>query len=123
ARHSGGDTSLDELCEDMVCATVEIFRSNFGVIRASLQHAGDGMWSMFKADGDRYREVLAAGLAPHLRHLTPAQRRLRILFAFQVVAGTLVHAVLNNPGPLSVDDKALVPELVRVVRSYLKAVD
>ncbi|MDP3135840.1 MAG: TetR/AcrR family transcriptional regulator [Burkholderiaceae bacterium] len=121
ARHAGGDTALEALCEDMVSATVEIFRSNLGVIRASLQHAGEGMWNMFKADGDRYREVLAAGMAPHLRHLTPAQRRLRVLFAFQVVAGTLVHAALNNPGPLSVDDKALVPELVRVVKSYLEA--
>ncbi len=120
-RHKSEDASLDDLCHEMVVLTVDNFRSNLGVLRASLQHTREGMWRIFKESGDRYRAALTTQLAPHLRHLKPAERRLRVRFAYQTIAGTLVHAALNDPGPLSIDDERLVVELVRVARSYLAA--
>jgi hypothetical protein len=42
-----------------------------------------------------------------------------VLFAYQAMAGTLVHAVLNNPGPLKLEDEALKRELIRMIRAYL----
>lgn len=122
-RYDARRMGVDELCEQMVLLTVGTFRSNQGVLRASLQHTREHMWDVFKESGDRYRAVMEAQLAPHLTRLPASVRKLRILFAFQSIAGVLVHATLNDPGPLSIDDPRLVLELVRLVRSYLLAPD
>lgn len=121
ARHVIGKTRLDDLCQDMVHLTVQGFRSNVGVLRAALQHTKEGMWDLFKASGDRYRAALTVRMKPLLTHLPPKERELRILFAYQALAGTLVHATLNNPGPLLLEDEALITELARMVKTYLKA--
>ncbi|WP_166679233.1 TetR/AcrR family transcriptional regulator [Paraburkholderia sp. BL6665CI2N2] len=120
-KYGDGRAGIAELCEQMVLITVRTFRSNRGVLRASLQHTEESMWDLFKESGDRFRVVMEKQLTPHLTHLPATARRLRILFAFQSVAGVLVHATLNDPGPLSLDDSRLVPELIRLVQSYLLA--
>lgn len=120
-QHEAGTSTLDELCLDMVSLTVNGFRSNLGVLRAALQHTREGMWELFKASGDRYRVELTARISPHLTHLPARQRKLRILFAYQALAGTLVHAALNDPGPLNFQDEGLITELVRMVKAYLQA--
>ncbi|MGE0098014.1 MAG: TetR/AcrR family transcriptional regulator [Hydrogenophaga sp.] len=120
-KHKSSPSTLDDLCLDMVSLTVNGFRSNLGVLRAALQHTQEGMWDLFKASGDRYRVELIDRISPHLTHLPPRQRKLRILFAYQALAGTLVHATLNNPGPLAFEDEALVTELTRMVKAYLEA--
>jgi AcrR family transcriptional regulator len=119
-RHAKGKADLDTLCEDMVRLTVNNFRANVGVLRASLQHTQEGMWRPFKQSGDRYRVALLDKFSPHLAH-PPEVRRLRILFAYEALAGVLVHATLNDPGPLGLHDDRLEGELVRLVKSYLKA--
>lgn len=46
--------------------------------------------------------------------MTSAQRAeatCRIAFGIQVVLGTLVNAILNDPGPLSLADRAMVDQL------------
>lgn len=120
-KHKSSPSSLDDLCHDMVSLTVNGFRSNLGVLRAALQHTQEGMWDLFKASGDRYRVALIERISPHLTHLHKKDRKLRVLFAYQALAGTLVHATLNNPGPLAFEDEALITELVRMVKAYLKA--
>ena len=115
------DDDLEALCQEMVDTAVGPFRNNVGVLRASLQHTQDGMWQPFKALGDRFRTALSARLSPHLSHIPPRQRELRIRFAYQALAGTLVHSALNNPGPLALDDDALSRELIRMVHAYLTA--
>lgn len=120
-RHEGSDVSLEVLCEEMVSMTVRRFRENLGVVRASLQHTEEGTWEMFKALGNRYRAALAVKFSPNLTHIPHAQRELRIKFAYQAMAGTLVHAVLNNPGPLTLDDDELTRELARMIYEYLRA--
>ena len=122
-RHPAGASSIDALCTDIVRETVNNFRSNLGVMRASLQHSREGMWQVIKESGDRYRAMLVHLLAPYLTHLKPWERERRILFAYQALAGVLVHVVLNDPGPLKLGDAALEDELLRLVRSYLRATD
>jgi len=51
-RHSKGKPNLDRLVQDMVELMVGHFRSNFGIMRASLQHTKEGMWQVLKASGD-----------------------------------------------------------------------
>ncbi|HVZ47089.1 MAG TPA: TetR/AcrR family transcriptional regulator [Ramlibacter sp.] len=121
ARHPPGESSLEKLCADIVRETVENFRTNLGVMRASLQHSREGMWKVIKESGDRYRVMLVRLLSPYLVGVPPAQRELRILFAYHALAGVLVHAVLNDPGPLGLEDKRIERELLRLIHSYLAA--
>jgi len=121
ARHPPGASSLDALCLDIVDEAIGNFRSNLGVMRASLQHSKEGMWEVIKKSGDRYRVILVELLSPYLSSVPPGERRLRILFAYQALAGVLVHAVLNNPGPLALEDDQIRDELFRLVKAYLLA--
>jgi len=120
-RHEKGRSSLDDLCRDMVAYTVNVFRSNLGVLRASLQHTREGFYDIHKAAGERNRPVFTAKFLPHLRHLPAKEGKLRVEFAYQAVAGTLVHSALNEPGPLQIGDDKLIEELVRMVSAYLKS--
>jgi hypothetical protein len=44
-----------------------------------------------------------------------------IAFGFQVVLGTLVNAILNDPGPLSLHDKELKERLSECLLLLLEA--
>jgi hypothetical protein len=44
-----------------------------------------------------------------------------IAFGFQVVLGTLVNAILNDPGPLSLHDKEMEQRLADCLLLLLKA--
>lgn len=118
-RHARAMRPLSQLCHEMVEVQVRSFRSNAGVIRAALQHTHEGLWDIYKAAGDHYRAVLIDSLMPYLAHLPRRQAQERVRFAFQVVAGTLIHALLNKPGPLDIDNDKLTSELALVVESYL----
>ena len=119
-RHEQGGSTLEDLVQDMVGVTVANFRANVGVLRASLQHTREGMWRVIKASGDRHRKAFVDLIAPVLDLPAPVAK-MRVLFAYQALAGVLVHATLNNPGPLELADEALPTELVRLVHSYLVA--
>ncbi|MCC6197945.1 MAG: hypothetical protein IT518_26120 [Burkholderiales bacterium] len=117
-RHGSGNSNVDDLVEDMVSLLVSHFRENVGMMRASLQRTKEGMWQVIKASGDRHRTEFANAMVP-LLPLPEATARMRALFAFQALAGVLVHAVLNNPGPLDLEHESLIPELNRLLKSYL----
>jgi AcrR family transcriptional regulator len=119
-RHSGGGSTLDVLVREMVELTVRNFRVNAGVLRASLQHTQEGMWKVMKASGDRHRKAFVDAIAP-LLDLPRETARMRVLFAYQALAGVLVHATLNNPGPLGLEDDALATELARLLNAYVRA--
>ncbi|MGI4814347.1 MAG: TetR/AcrR family transcriptional regulator [Janthinobacterium lividum] len=115
------DGGFSALCRELVVLTVGNFTENVGVMRASLQHAREGMWAPYIDSGIRYRAALIVKLSPFLSHIAPKRRKLRILFAYQAVAGVLVHALLNNPGPLGIGDEAMISELARLMEAYLLA--
>jgi AcrR family transcriptional regulator len=119
ARARAEEPDLPRLCALAVELTVERYRSNIGIFRAALQHAGEGAWVPFRELGNSYRRVLTELLSPHLPHVAPADRPLRIQFAYQVLVGTLVHATLNDPGPVHLHDQALVTELTDMLVGYL----
>jgi AcrR family transcriptional regulator len=114
-----GTFTLDEVCRMVVALSVERYRSNLGIYRAALQHAGEGAWAPFRRLGDSYRRALTEILSPHLPRLPKAVAAMRIQFAYQVIVGTLVHATLNDPGPVHLQDDALVDELTAMVLGYL----
>ncbi|HJQ55705.1 MAG TPA: TetR/AcrR family transcriptional regulator [Vineibacter sp.] len=107
----------------LVTAVVESFRLRPGFLRAALRKSMSDptVWEPMRAHGhfvaDRFLDRLShdAGRRP-----TPdAESRIR--FAFQIMNGTLVNALVNAPGPLHLDHPALASELVRAMRLVIAA--
>lgn len=100
---------------------VSIYRSDRGFIRAALRHASThtNAWTPLKRVGARFANEVTLLLAPRLTHLPPMARAARVRFAMQLLYGMLVNAVLNDPGPLSLDDPRLEKELARALSAYL----
>jgi len=113
--------SLERFCDELVRHSVLGFRSNAGVFRAALLHSHENMWTLLQRAGDDYRRILGERLAPLLTHVPKAQRAARVQFGFTALIGTMVHILLNAPGPLSLADEALEHELARLVTCYLRA--
>ena len=115
---------LDEICERFVRYLVSHARRDHGLLRASLLHKPSGRedhWQPFRELGTRYKEALIVQLAPHLKQLPARERNMRIRFANQAMFSLIVHAVLNRPGPLALEDEAFIVESTRMVTSYLRA--
>lgn len=116
--------SLDEICERFVRYLVSHARRDHGLLRASMLHRPSGRednWQPFRDLGTQYKEALVIQLAPHLRHLPARERNTRIRFSNQVIFSLIIHAVLNRPGPLALDDASFIVETTRLVTAYLRA--
>lgn len=114
--------SAGRVIADVVAVTVRAYRRDRGLIRAALKHASNhpGSWTPVRRTGERFVGELVAVLAPRLGHLDPAQREPRTRFAMQMLFGTALNGVLNDPGPLKLDDPGLERELARALQAYLE---
>jgi len=108
------DADLAALCLALVRGITGWMREHEGVLRAALQH-GDtrrsGKWTPFR----RLAGAVTLRATPLLlsamgRGRKPAKTR-AIAFGFQVVFGTLVNAILNDPGPVSIHDPEMEERL------------
>jgi AcrR family transcriptional regulator len=100
--------------------TVGVFRRHRGLYVASFKHSSTrpGAWSPIRHLGFNASGLFAARLAPRLRRLgKPASER-EIRTGFQFMNGLLVNAVLNDPGPLSLDDRDMETTIARFLCSY-----
>jgi len=104
--------------------TVEIFRKHRGLYMASFKHSSTkpGAWSPIRRLGYSASGLFAAKLGPRLQQLgKPASER-EIRIGLQFMNGLLVNAVLNDPGPLSLDDRKMPAYIGRFLCSFF-AVD
>lgn len=117
------DADLADLSRLLVRGSIGWIRKHEGVLRAALQHddTRPDRWSTFK-------ELARANVANATPILLGAMGRDRkaaktraIAFGFQVVLGTLVNAILNDPGPLSVHDEELEERLADCLLLLLQA--
>ena len=120
-RLAGAD--LGELSRLLVRGTIGWIRNHEGVLRAALQHddTKPDRWSTFK---DLARANVANATPILLRVMGPGRKAAKtraIAFGFQVVLGTLVNAILNNPGPLSIHDRELEERLANCLLLLLQA--
>ena len=100
--------------------SVAVFRAHRGLYIASFKHssARPGAWSPIRRLGHKASGLFAARLAPRLKRLgKPASER-EIRIGLQFMNGLLVNAVLNDPGPLSLDDKEIVTYISRFLCAF-----
>jgi AcrR family transcriptional regulator len=114
---------LDELCRLLVGGLIGWARKHEGVLRAALQHAGTrpDRWSPFKSLA---RGTAAQATSPLLRAMGKSRKAAKtraIAFGYQMVLGTVVNAILNDPGPLSLRDKEMETRLSSALRLMLQA--
>jgi AcrR family transcriptional regulator len=94
---------------------VDVHRTHRGIFRAAHYDAARSAryWPQLHAYGLRIGDEVCRALASHMRRVPAAKRRLRVGVALQMVFGTLVNAVLHDPGPIALHDPRMERELAR----------
>jgi AcrR family transcriptional regulator len=92
---------------------VAIHRTHRGIFRAAHFDSARSRlyWPQLHAYGQRIADAVCRALDGQMQHVPPAQRRRRVGIALQVVFGTLINAVLHDPGPLRLNDARIEREL------------
>lgn len=117
------EADLAERSRLLVRGTIGWIRNHEGVLRAALQHDNTrpDRWSTFKALA---RANVADATPILLGAMGPGNKVAKtraIGFGFQVVLGTLVNAILNDPGPLSIHDREMEERLANCLLLLLRA--
>ncbi len=122
-RRPSPETDLDKLCHVVVSGIIAWMRHHEGVLRAALQHddTRPDKWTAFKALARATTERATPLLLPSMGKGRTAAKTRTIAFGFQVVLGTLVNAILNDPGPLSLRSKEMEMRLARCLLLLLQA--
>lgn len=114
---------LAQLCQTIVGQINRWMCAHEGVVRAALKH-GDSRpdrWNRFRM----LACATTAGATPILLRTMGRGRQAAktrgIAFGFQVVFGTMVNAVLNDPGPLSITDPEMAERLGTCLLRQLEA--
>jgi AcrR family transcriptional regulator len=117
------DADLAELSLLLVRGTTGWIRNHEGVLRAALQHDNTrpDRWSTFKALARANVADAAPILLGAMGRGNKAAKTRAIAFGFQVVLGTLVNAILNDPGPLSIHHREMEERLGHCLLLLLQA--
>ena len=122
-RRPSPTTDLDKLCRIVVSGIIVWMRHHEGVLRAALQHddTRPDKWTTFKALAKATTERATPLLLPTMGKGRTTAKTRAIAFGLQVVLGTLVNAILNDPGPLSLSSKELETRLAGCLSLLLQA--
>jgi AcrR family transcriptional regulator len=122
-RRPSPETGLDQLCQIIVSGIIAWMRNHEGVLRAALQHddTRPDTWSPFKVLAKATTERATPLLLPAMGKGRKAAKTRAVAFGFQVVLGTLVNAILNDPGPLSLSSKEMETRLAGCLLLLLQA--
>ena len=117
------DADLATRCHQVVGGVIGWMRAHEGVLRAALQHDDNrpDSWSPFKALARANTERATPLLLPAMGKGRRTAKSRAIAFGFQVVLGTLINAILNDPGPLSLRDAELKVRLSDCLLLVLEA--
>lgn len=99
---------------------VSIFRKNRGVYLAAFKHTPShpSSWTPFKRAGWNIAGQVIEKLLPRLKARGTPSSEKEVRAAFQVVNGLLVNAVVNDPGPISLDDAEMQSMVTRFLCTY-----
>ena len=117
------DAGLTERCQFLVIGIIGWIRKHEGVLRAALQHddTRPDRWTTFKGLARATTARATPLLLPAMGKGREAAKSRGIAFGFQVVLGTLVNAILNDPGPLSIHDREIEVRLGDCLLQLLQA--
>lgn len=99
---------------------VAFYRTHQGLYVASFKHSKTrpGAWTPFKRLGRNLVSLVIKQLAPRLQRLGKPRSEREVRIAFQFVNGLLVNAVVNDPGPLSINDAEMERTVARFLCAY-----
>ncbi|WP_426609475.1 TetR/AcrR family transcriptional regulator [Bradyrhizobium sp. McL0616] len=122
-RRPSPQTGLDKRCHIVISGIIAWMRNHEGVLRAALQHddTRPDKWTTFKALAQATTKRATPLLLPAMGKGRKAAKTRAIAFGFQVVLGTLVNAILNDPGPLSLRSKEMETRLAGCLLLLLQA--
>jgi hypothetical protein len=110
--------SLDRLCDVLVERVIGWMRRHEGVLRAALQRSetAPARWPPFKSLARAMSEATVPLFLRAMGRRRSAAAARDIGFGLQVVLGTLVNAILNDPGPVLLRDPEMISRLSRILR-------
>ena len=115
----------DRLIGALIAGTLDRFRRYAGLIRSAIRKRMEdaAVWEPIRLSGHFNADCFADWLAKrHGRTLTAAED-MSVRFAFQVLYGTLNNALVNQPGPLDIEDSDFPLHLERAFRLVLLSTD
>jgi AcrR family transcriptional regulator len=117
------EARLADLSRFLVRGIVGWIHLHEGVLRAALQHddTRPDKWTTFKGLARATTARATPLLLPAMGKGRKAAKTRTIAFGLQVVLGTLVNAILNDPGPLSLHDREMETRLSRCLLLLLEA--
>jgi AcrR family transcriptional regulator len=104
---------LEKVCRDLVGVVTDVIRRNEGVLRAAMQYKAvqPARWvTVHETAGAIVERSMPLLLARMGRGREAAKTR-TVRFAFQIVFGTLINAVLNKPKLVGLHDQEMVDRL------------
>ena len=106
-------TGLEEACRRVVEVAVGVVRHNVGVVRAASQYESiyPERWGTIRATGGAMFDLATPLLLARMGRGRIAAKTRSIGFAFQMMFGTLVNAVLHKPKLVSLDEPEMVDRL------------
>jgi AcrR family transcriptional regulator len=115
----------DRLIAALVAATARRFRENTGLLRAAIRKRMEeaALWDPIRRLGHFAADCFIAWRGARRGRPLDADEAIATRFAFQVLYGTLNNAVINQPGPLDLEDDDFVVQLERAFRLVLLAGD
>jgi AcrR family transcriptional regulator len=107
-------TGLEQACRRIVEVAVDVVRRNVGVVRAASQYESTypERWGTIRATGSAMVDLARPLLLARMGRGRVAAKERSVGFAFQMMFGTLINAVLHKPKLVSLDEPEMVDRLV-----------
>ena len=111
----------DRLIGALVAGTTGRFRRYAGLIRSAIRKRMEDatVWEPIRRSGHFNADCFVDWLARRRGRALTAAEDISVRFAFQVLYGTLNNALVNQPGPLDIDDPSFPIHLERAFRLVL----
>lgn len=105
--------TLEQACRVIVDVAVNVVRRNVGVVRAASQYESTypERWGTVRATGNAMVDLARPLLLARMGRGRTAAKERSIGFAFQMMFGTLINAVLHKPKLVSLDEPEMVDRL------------
>ncbi len=107
-------TGLEQACRGIVEVAVDVVRRNVGIVRAASQYESTypERWGTVRATGSAMVDLATPLLLARMGRGRVAAKQRSIGFAFQMMFGTLINAVLHKPKLVALDEPEMVDRLV-----------